>query len=110
LQLHLSLDRKIPIGLIASSWGGCAIEPWMRGCSLAKCDQNLNGIPNGISKGISDGGANGGMFNAMMQPFENRNDTTNQPLLVLPRTFFCEISCDLGVLFGQIACNLWVFV
>ena len=62
-DLHLSLGKEIPVGLIASSWGGCPIEPWMRAQALAKCA--------GGGDGGDIGGANGGMFNAMMAPFAN---------------------------------------
>ena len=57
-ELHLALGKSVPIGLLSSSWGGCAIEPWMRAGALAKCG------------GGKTPGQNGGMFNAMMSPFQ----------------------------------------
>jgi sialate O-acetylesterase len=62
-ELHLSLGKEVPVGLVASSWGGCAIQPWMRAGALAKC--------TGHSDDDNVAAANGGMFNAMMAPFAN---------------------------------------
>jgi sialate O-acetylesterase len=49
--LHLK-DPSVPVGLIASSWGGSPIEPWMTSSAMGECG----------------GGGNGGMYNAMIAP------------------------------------------
>lgn len=66
-SLHLALKQQVPIGLIASSWGGCHIQPWMRADALAKCSANEM-----VSMARSaQPSTNGQMFNAMMAPLKD---------------------------------------
>eukprot|EP01043_Picozoa_sp_COSAG02_P039281 COSAG02_NODE_3091_length_7386_cov_7.913682_2_plen_242_part_00 len=68
-SLHLALKQQVPIGLIASSWGGCPIQPWMRADALAKCGLDAT---EALSVARQAGPAtNGKMFNAMMAPLKN---------------------------------------
>jgi len=50
-ELH-KRNRSVPVGLIASSWGGCEIQPWMTPRALQSCGAKPSS----------------GMFNRMMAP------------------------------------------
>ncbi len=50
---HLHKELNIPIGLIASSWGGTRIEPWTPPCGFAAVEK-LKGISDQLAKQSAD--------------------------------------------------------
>ena len=54
-SLHLQLGGKVPVGLLASSWGGSPIEPWMSPDALKSCGNRPSSQ----------------MYNAMLAPLLN---------------------------------------
>jgi sialate O-acetylesterase len=50
---HLHKELDIPIGLIASSWGGTRIEPWTPPCGFAAVEK-LKGISDQLAKQRAD--------------------------------------------------------
>ena len=61
LQEH----RKVPVGLIHTSWGGTRIEAWMDGAALEAA-----GVKEGAAKGVNANTASA-LYNGMIHPLLN---------------------------------------
>ena len=66
----------VPVGVVASSWGGTAIQPWMTPEALTKCPGDPLGAPPASALGVTDPGLRAGgvptlqstLWNAMLAP------------------------------------------
>ncbi|MDR0510103.1 MAG: sialate O-acetylesterase [Rikenellaceae bacterium] len=63
--LRLQQELNVPVGLIASSWGGTTIQPWI---SPATLETTLAGLVNEPKPGAEDRFKPGWLYNAMIAP------------------------------------------